>query len=76
MAGSLIIENVFGIPGIGSYLIQAVNNRDYFAVQGTVIFIAIMLSLVVLFADVMYAFADPRIKSQFEGKRKVKEVGA
>ena len=76
VAGSLIIENVFGIPGIGSYLIQAVNNRDYFAVQGTVIFIAITLSLVVLFADVMYAFADPRIKSQFEGKRKVKEVGA
>jgi peptide/nickel transport system permease protein len=66
IAGSLIVENIFSIPGIGTYLINGVNNRDYFVVQGCVIFIAIVLSFVVLLTDIVYAFADPRIKVHFE----------
>jgi peptide/nickel transport system permease protein len=66
IAGSLIVENIFAIPGIGTYLINGVNNRDYFVVQGSVIFISIILSVVVLLTDIGYAFADPRIKGQFE----------
>lgn len=68
MAGNLIIEQIFGIPGVGSYLIRAVNNRDYTAVQGSVIFLAIVLSIVVLVTDIVYAAVDPRIKAQFVGK--------
>lgn len=72
MAGNLVIEQIFGIPGIGSYLIRAVNNRDYPAVQGSVIFLAIVLSIVVLITDIIYAAIDPRIKAQFVSKGKAK----
>ena len=69
IAGSLVIESVFGIPGIGLYLITAVNNRDYSVVQGTVIFVALAFSLIMLLTDLLYAFADPRIKAQFASHR-------
>lgn len=69
--GSVIIENVFSIPGIGSYMVQSVNNRDYIAVTGSVIFMAITFSLVMLLVDIGYAFIDPRIKAQYTtGKKK------
>lgn len=71
--GSVVIENVFSIPGIGSYMVQAVNNRDYTVVSGSVIFLAVVFSLVMLLVDVVYAFVDPRIKAQYtSGKRKKK----
>lgn len=69
--GSVVIENVFSIPGIGSYMVQAVNNRDYTVVTGSVIFLAVVFSLVMLLVDVVYAFVDPRIKAQYtSGKRR------
>lgn len=74
MAGNLVIEQIFGIPGIGSYLIRAVNNRDYPAVQGSVIFLAITLSIVVLITDIIYAAIDPRIKAQFASRGKKRKL--
>ncbi len=69
--GSVVIENVFSIPGIGSYMVTAVNNRDYTVVTGSVIFLAVVFSLVMLLVDVIYAFVDPRIKAQYvNGKKK------
>lgn len=82
MAGAMIIEQIFGIPGIGMYMIRAINNRDYIAVQGTVIFFSIILSIVMLLTDIVYAYIDPRIKAQFEGssshrrKRTTEQEGA
>lgn len=70
--GSVIIENVFSIPGIGSYMVNAVNNRDYPVVTGSVIFLAVTFSLVMLLVDVVYAFVDPRIKAQYTGGKKRK----
>jgi peptide/nickel transport system permease protein len=70
VAGSLIIENVFSIPGIGLYLVTALNTRDYPVVQGTVIAIAVLICLLNLLADLGYAFADPRIKAGFSGDKK------
>lgn len=71
IAGSLIIEDVFAIPGIGQYVIQAVNMRDYNIVQSGVVFIAIVFSIVMLATDIVYAFVDPRIKAQMSsGKGK------
>jgi peptide/nickel transport system permease protein len=80
LGGTMVIETVFAIPGIGAYLINSINNRDYNAVQGSVLYIAFTFSIVMLLVDVIYAFVDPRIKAQYEGqhkkKIKVKEVKA
>jgi len=68
LGGTLVIENVFSLPGIGSYMIQAINGRDYPAVQGSIIFCAVTFSLVMLLVDLLYAAIDPRIKAQYSGK--------
>ena len=65
--GSLIIEQVFSIPGIGTYMITAVNSRDYPVVEGCVIFLAITFSIMMLLVDLAYAYIAPRIKAQYEG---------
>ena len=65
LAGSLITESVFSIPGVGYYLISAVNNRDYPVVQSCVVVLSIIFSLVVLLTDILLACIDPRIKAQF-----------
>lgn len=72
LAGSLVIEMVFAIPGIGWYLIGGINNRDYAIVQSSVIFLALAFALIMLLVDLAYAFVDPRIKTQFAGKRRRK----
>ncbi len=66
--GSVVIENVFSIPGIGSYMILAINNRDYPVVEACVLFLAIIFCVVVVLIDVAYGLADPRIKAQYENK--------
>lgn len=73
IGGTMVIESVFSIPGIGMYMTSAISNRDYNAVQGSVIFIAILFSLCMLIVDLLYAFVDPRIKSQYEGKKRRKK---
>ncbi len=70
IGGTMIIESVFSIPGIGMYMTSAISNRDYTAVQGSVIFIAALFSLAMLLVDIIYAFIDPRIKSQYEGRKR------
>lgn len=70
LGGTLILETVFSIPGLGTYLMSGINNRDYNAVQGTLIFLAIMFSIVMLLTDLVYAFIDPRIKAQYENQSK------
>lgn len=62
MGGAILTETVFSWPGIGTYVIQAVNARDYPAVQGSVLFIAFLIALVNLIVDILYAYIDPRIK--------------
>ena len=68
--GSVIIENVFSIPGVGQYMINAVNNRDYPVGQASCIFLAIVFCLVMLIIDISYGFIDPRIKAQYERANK------
>ncbi len=74
MAGTIVIENLFSIPGIGQYTVNSISRRDYFAVQGSVIMLAIVFSLVMLLVDIIYAYIDPRIKAQFEGQQKKRKV--
>lgn len=72
LGGTIVIETIFGIPGIGTYIIGAVNNRDYPVVQAGTIFLAIVFSLIMLLVDLLYAVVDPRIRSQFVAMKRKK----
>jgi peptide/nickel transport system permease protein len=62
LAGTIIIETVFGRPGVGRVLVNAILNKDFPLVQGAVLFIAVGYVLVNLGVDVLYAAIDPRIR--------------
>lgn len=70
VAGSAVIESVFSVPGIGLYLLTAINSRDYPVVRSCVLFFAVFTSLAMLAVDLVYAFVDPRIKAQYSSARK------
>ena len=61
LAGAILTETVFSWPGIGRYVVSAVRMRDYPAVQGCVLFFALVFVVVNLITDVIYVFIDPRI---------------
>ena len=62
LGGSIVTEQVFAVNGIGSYLINAINQRNYYAVQSTVLVIAFMFVVINLIVDLLYVVIDPRIK--------------
>jgi peptide/nickel transport system permease protein len=72
LAGAVVIEMVFSIPGVGMYLVGGINTRDYAVVQSSVIFLALAFALVMLLVDLAYALIDPRIKARFAGKKRRK----
>lgn len=65
LGGAVVNEQVFAIPGLGKLMVDAIKSRDYPVVQGGVLIIAILFSALNLIIDVLYAFIDPRIKSQY-----------
>lgn len=62
LSGAILTETEFNILGVGTYLVDRVNFRDYTAVQGTVVFLAILISSVSLIVDILYAYLDPRVR--------------
>ena len=71
---ALIAETIFSIPGLGTYSITALTNRDYPAIQGSVLYLSALFSIVILLIDIIYALIDPRIRSQYsKGKKSKKE---
>lgn len=74
IAGTIVIEQVFSMPGIGSYLSTAISNRDYPVLQGTIIVLAVFIAIVMLVVDLIYAYVDPRIKAQYIAQSKRKKV--
>lgn len=62
LGGTVIIEQIFSLPGIGRYALEGINLRDYPVVQGAVLAIALSFTLVNLFVDLCYGFIDPRIR--------------
>ncbi|MBK8770072.1 MAG: ABC transporter permease subunit [Rhizobiales bacterium] len=62
LTGSLIVEYIFAIPGVGRYFVDAALNRDYTLVMGTVVVIAIFTLLFNLIVDLLYAIVDPRVR--------------
>lgn len=61
ISGSIVIEEIFGIPGIGRYFIQGALNRDYTLVMGTVIVYALLILILNLIVDLLYSLLDPRV---------------
>jgi oligopeptide transport system permease protein len=64
LAGSLVVETLFGLPGMGRHLVQGALNRDYTLVMGMVIVYAGLMILLNLMADLVYAWLDPRIREE------------
>jgi oligopeptide transport system permease protein len=62
ITGSIIVETIFQIPGVGRYFIDAALNRDYTLVMGTVVMIAVFTIVFNLIVDLLYAFIDPRVR--------------
>ncbi|PTW62022.1 oligopeptide transport system permease protein [Breoghania corrubedonensis] len=62
MTGSIVVETIFGVPGVGRYFVQAALNRDYTLVMGTVVVIACFVILFNLVVDLIYALIDPRVR--------------
>ncbi len=70
LGGALIIENVFGISGLGTLMVNSVKSKDTPMLIGSVMFAAVIAGLVNLVVDVLYTYIDPRIKAQFVKKKK------
>jgi oligopeptide transport system permease protein len=61
LVGSLIVETIFSVPGIGRLLVQGISQRDYSLIMGTTLLYAFVIAVLNLVVDVLYAFIDPRI---------------
>lgn len=70
LGGAMITEQIFSIPGLGKFMVESIKSRDYPIVQGGLILISSCFCLVNLLIDILYAFLDPRIKAQYQGKKR------
>ena len=66
LGGAVLTESIFAIPGVGKMMVDAIKARNYPVVQGGVLMVALTFSLVNLAVDILYAFVDPRIRSQYK----------
>jgi oligopeptide transport system permease protein len=64
LTGSLVVEQVFSLPGVGRYFVQGAINRDYTLVMGMVVFYAALILLLNLAVDLLYGWLDPRIRHE------------
>lgn len=69
MTGSIFIESIFRIPGLGKYFVTSTFNRDYPMIMATILLVALLWSLVYLITDILYTWVDPRIKLGAKGSR-------
>ena len=62
ITGSMVVETIFTVGGIGSKFVSAITNRDYTLIMGTTIFLATLMVMATLICDLLYKVVDPRIK--------------
>lgn len=62
LVGNLVVETIFSIPGLGSYLVKCISQRDYPVIMGTTIFYTAFIIVILLVVDIVYCVIDPRIK--------------
>ena len=72
LCGAVLTESIFAIPGLGRYTLDAIKARNFPSVQGAVLFLAIVFSLSNLIVDIIYAYVDPRLRSQYTRKKRQK----
>lgn len=65
LGGTVMIESVFAIPGLGSYMLIAIRQKDIPVVMASVIFVAVVAGIMNLVVDVLYTYIDPRIRTQY-----------
>ncbi|MDP5273347.1 ABC transporter permease [Chengkuizengella axinellae] len=61
LTGSFVVENIYGIPGLGTQFVQSITNRDYTVIMGTTVFYSIILVFMIFVVDMLYGVIDPRI---------------
>ncbi len=66
LGGAVTTETIFAWPGIGRYIVQSISDKDTPCVLGAVVMLAIIVTVINLLVDIIYAFIDPRIKSQYK----------
>jgi peptide/nickel transport system permease protein len=62
LGGAVLTETTFSWPGMGTFLVDRIDYRDYNAIQGAVIFFAFFVGIISLIVDIVYALLDPRVK--------------
>jgi ABC-type dipeptide/oligopeptide/nickel transport system permease component len=67
--GSVIVETIFGLPGLGRFAMDAILKRDYPEIQGVVLFAALVFVIMNVFVDLVYAWVNPRIREEMLGRR-------
>lgn len=66
LGGAVVTESVFSLPGLGTLLVMGIRTKDIPVVMGATIFYALMFGTIMLLVDLLYAFADPRIKAKYK----------
>ena len=61
LTGSMVVETVFNIGGLGTKFVSAINNQDYPMIMGTTIFLATLMVIMTLLSDIVYKIVDPKI---------------
>lgn len=74
VGSSAVVEGIFNIPGLGSYIISAIGMRDFPALQGAVLVFSLYVSCVNLVVDILYGFVDPRIRAKYMSYKKKKVI--
>jgi peptide/nickel transport system permease protein len=72
IGGNVIVESIFAIPGLGTYMMTGITNRDYPVVLASVLLLSFSICVVNLAVDIIYGFIDPRIRSQYAAPKKIK----
>ncbi|HIU33442.1 MAG TPA: ABC transporter permease [Candidatus Pullichristensenella excrementigallinarum] len=72
LGGAVLTETVFAIPGLGKFMVDAIKARNYPVVQGGVLVLAVVFSVVNLLVDILYSYIDPRLKSMYRKTVRIK----
>jgi ABC-type dipeptide/oligopeptide/nickel transport system permease component len=64
IGGTVLVETIFALPGLGRFTIDAINNRDFMALQGAVVVMTVGFVVLNVVADLLHGVIDPRIRSQ------------
>ena len=69
IGGAVVTETLFGIPGLGTLIVNGVKQKDIPIVMGGIITLAAVFSIIMLLVDLAYAFVDPRIRARYASQR-------